>query len=148
MKLLNKISALSNRQIAVALIAIVLVFFLWKFYLKPNLQGLKRKLTPAVNTDGTKGENISDERKVFLNDLAKNLRTAIYSYGATFDSSRESLMGRLMAINDKELIYTNAHYKTLGTNTMFYDIENEWMPFTEVDDNLLNRLRELNIDQK
>lgn len=149
MKFIDKLGAITGKQWIVIIILIIVGIFLYNVYLQPKASDIKRKLTPPRNTDGTKNDPISDERKTVLNDLATSLRTAIYDTTAgLWGRSREDVMQTMLGLNDNELTYVNKHYRTLGDNTMYYDIDYEWMPMVKVDDDLLTRLRELNLDQK
>lgn len=148
MKLINAITKLSGKQIIVIIALIIIAIIAYQWWLKPKAQDIARKITPSRVLDGTGSESISDERKVFLNKLSKDLYEAIYSTSAWFKSTREELMNQMLSISDKELIYCNSAYGKLSDNTMYYDVDNEIMPSSDFDDKLLARLRELNIDQK
>lgn len=61
--------------------------------------------------------------------------------GFTSPIARQSALEALLALNDTELRMAAREYNAISRNESMYSaIANEWMPFTEVDEQLMARL--------
>jgi hypothetical protein len=91
--------------------------------------------TPAGIPDGRKGE---------LETLAKELYDKIY--GVTTFTDKETSFIKANSLNDTELKYLAQYYKSALTrsDSLYHDVDSEWMPFSSEDENLLARLSALN----
>ncbi len=97
-----------------------------------------------------KGDNvnapISEIRKQTLNNLATEVHSAIY--GVPGFGYVESALENIYVLPDNELKYVAEYYqKTLNNNgkSLYYDIDYEWMPLDDVDDDIMSRLSAMNL---
>ncbi len=76
-----------------------------------------------------------------LNSLADDLYTNMYTLG----KNAKPEMDAAMQLNDESLIYLARYYKAFVSDgvPLFRDVEEEVMPWTRVDNELADRLRQL-----
>ncbi len=91
------------------------------------------------------GEPILDARKTELEGMASNLYNEIYELSTGTTGSRSTAMDMISGLNDDELLYTARYYKKALTrgNSMYIDVDNELMPFTNSDETLMRRLSKI-----
>ncbi len=109
--------------------------------IRANWQYLKAKFARSFG-DFT-GEKISDSRQAVLNGFADNLHQSIHTsvaWGDTVDA-----LNNISGVNDDELRYIARYYKrALSRGTSLYtDLNNEWMPLTDIDEQILTRLSKI-----
>lgn len=127
-----------NIWLYVAIAVVVLVIF---FVLRRNWNKLKGTFAKDYGdySDGTPGQ-LSPARKAYLEQLAKNLKTAME---ATFPGSdRENYMSQATALPDGELKYLANYFKNALTRdeSLYYWVDWEIMPGSSADDELCTRL--------
>lgn len=88
---------------------------------------------------------ISAERQNELKTLARQAYNVIY--GVDLTGSWQEVYTKMLALNDAELRFTARHYEQAITrgNSLSDDIDNELKPFTDLDEQLITRLRTLNL---
>lgn len=81
-----------------------------------------------------------NDRELQLQDLARDLMAAIYSFNTW--NERENTMGEALLLSDQELRYLNTFYNQIAENDLLEDVEGEWMA-SDVNERLAARLRQL-----
>jgi len=97
---------------------------------------------------GTQGDqpyaHITDDRKLVLERLASDVKSSIYGtsgFGGVADN-----LTSLNALNDAEFAYIVEYYERfISENKLYYDIDWEVMPFDSIDDDVLARLKRMNL---
>lgn len=87
--------------------------------------------------------SITEGRKSELEALANDAYNAIYGvFGDTGDT-----LERVNALNDNELVYLAKFYKKALTkgSSLYKDVDDEFMPWDKVDEQLMGRLSQLNM---
>jgi len=90
--------------------------------------------------------SITTGRKKELEKYAQD----VYDVLACWDcaSGGEKQLQKLAYLNDNELEYVARYYENYvgdGGETLYHDIDDEWLAGTDVDDNLLTRLNKLGL---
>ncbi len=88
---------------------------------------------------------ITDKRKGELEALADELYRVIYSTAT--ETWRYTVYEKANALNDNELLYLGKYYKQskTGGTSLYRDIDDEWMPFSSIDEQLMSRLAQLKL---
>lgn len=86
-------------------------------------------------------------REAELTKIAQDTYTALNSVlmiGGVTATGREWQLTQVLTLNDTELRWVAKRYEQLANgSTLRRDLENEWMPFSDVDDRLIARLNQL-----
>lgn len=88
---------------------------------------------------------ISEARKSQVEGLAEELYDALASW---YEWEAESELMQINALNDNELEYAARHYEehlTNGKQSMYDDIDEEWLPATDMDEKVMTRLKRLGL---
>lgn len=87
---------------------------------------------------------IPEQRQAELKALAQELYDKIY--GVTTFTDKETSFIKANALNDTELKFLAQYYKSALTrsDSLYHDVDSEFMPFTSEDETLLSRLSALN----
>jgi len=87
---------------------------------------------------------LQEARKNELEGLANELYTAMHdiSFGSALDDDH---LLQLDQLTDRELKYVARFYKRAITRgvSLYQDINNEWMPFTDLDEMIMARLAQI-----
>lgn len=132
------------------LIGFVIVFFAFVLpWITKNVGGtLKKafaKLSGGIIDDGTKGEPISDIRKGEIKAQVTALYDAIYSW-ISWEPDTIAALEFFLALPDNEAVFFVNEYEKLSENSMYYDVDWEFMPAFSADDEALARLKSLGFD--
>ncbi len=120
----------------IGLILLIIIFYVWR-----NWDKLKSKF--GVITGDFQPGDITEKREGVLESLAQDAYDSIYSVtGDTGDT-----LERVNALNDNELDYLARYYKSALTrgNTLYEDVDNEFMPLDDVDETLMGKLNRLGL---
>lgn len=114
-------------------LAIVVLYFLFR-------NPIKRAWQRFTANDGGDygGEGLSDTDEARLRVLSNQLHQAIEGLPG-YD--REVVMAQAVALSDTQLRFLAEEYEANGSATLFTDVDDEMMPFSDVKDQLLQRLR-------
>lgn len=125
-----------NWRIIIAIIlAIVVIIIIWKFW--DRIKGFFRR------TYGHYGQEVPEYRKVQLEQIATQAKAAIYD-PTTLSGTKAEILNQIFAINDDELLYLAKYYKTIAQgNSLYMDIDDEFLPGIEIDEKLMARLAAL-----
>ena len=136
------VKLLKSKVFWIVLGSIILIIIINK-----NRYKIKAWFKP-IDIDLETGEkiHITDERKVELKKVASNIYTAIYS---TLHTGRKLTFKAALALTENELDFMAKHYKqqVSGGNTLYEDVDNEWMPSTDLDEQLMAKLNKINRGQ-
>lgn len=138
---------LSNPKVQKILLVILLI--LVAMYLLNKGSGKFKQFFQSTFR-GIQGDNvnapITDARKQWLEDLAQALYSEIYDWFGS-NETIESILIQMNSLPDSELAYIATYYNGfLSTNTLYYDIDWEFMPFEDVDDDIMARLSAMNLN--
>ncbi|MBN4061665.1 hypothetical protein JYU20_00525 [Bacteroidales bacterium AH-315-I05] len=144
---------LKNRWFWIAVVILIALILLNKYgrLIKVWLSPIRGDFQPG---------GITDKRKQELEDLASVAHSAIYSstgnisipipipafgYISGGETDVEEVLNKINTLNDNELYYVANYYKKSLTkgNSLYKDIDDEWMPFVNIDEKLMARLTEL-----
>ena len=88
---------------------------------------------------------IPKERKSYLEKLAGNIHSGVYQ---VIGNDLDGYLEEALALSDSEFKWLNEYYnKYVGDNTMYYDIDWEMMWWTNVDQDVLARIKRQNLPQ-
>lgn len=134
---------LTSKTFWIVLGLIVLAIIIWRYSDRIITKGESR-LGPQTG-DWQEG-TITEGRKKQLEDLAQTLYNDIYgSFNSSGDGSVPS-MGKAAALNDNELLYLARYYEnnlSQNGNSLWFDVDEEWLPFTSEDEGLMSRLADI-----
>ncbi len=99
----------------------------------------RKRIAATFSPDLGDTDAIND-RELHLQDLARDLMAAIYSFNTL--NERETTMNEALLLSDQELRYLNSFYNQIADNDLLEDVEGEWMS-SDVNERLAARLREL-----
>ena len=139
---------LGNPKVQKAIIIVVLVLLaLWLL----SRASSKAKGFIQGTFMGVQGDNvyapISDERKVILEQMAEGVHGLIY--GTDWGNELTPALGNLNALPDNELTYVAQYYGSfLSANSLYYDIDYEWLFTTDEDEKILARLSAMNLQNQ
>jgi len=145
-KISKYVSSKSPKELIVIALVILISAWIIKTFIFPKVKDFYRKITPPKPHDGS-SSNLLPERDAYLRELVDDIYEGVYCTFCTHAGLTEAI-SKALALNDSELIILNKYYGQKSENTMYYDIDYEWMSGTSVDDDLLSRLVELNISTK
>lgn len=125
-----------NKWFWIGLGLLIIIFYVWR-----NWDKLKSKF--GVITGDFQPGDITDKRKGTLESLAQDTYDSIYS--ATGDTG--DTLEKVNALNDSELDYLARYYKKALTrgNTLYEDVDDEFMPWDDVDETLMGKLNRLGL---
>ena len=129
---------LKNKYFWLAIIIIVSIFILRK---NLNVWGGKIRafFKPAA---GDYSHILTILDKTRCEKLASELYTDIYG---NWGSNKVDSINNLLTLDDSELRYSAKFYKTSYEKTMREDVSGEYMPFTDVDQELVARLLKMSL---
>ncbi len=144
---MNALSSLfkfvSNPKV-MKVIAIVAIIFIviWVF----TRGSSKASKWVRNNLAPVQGDNInapiSQLRQKTLESMAQDVYNAIYG----FSTGTAGTLDTINSLNDSEFLYVVNYYeKYLSDNKLYYDIDWEFLPATDADDNVMNRLQTMNL---
>jgi hypothetical protein len=94
--------------------------------------------------EGDYNRNIGDEEKTQLQRLAKDLYMVIYSVSDAAwgvpSGDKTTVMQKVLALDDDAFLYMVKFYNGRLGN-FITDIDEEWMPFSDVDEKLIGRAK-------
>lgn len=132
------LEVMQNRWFWIA-VAIIVAYFIFRNPIRRAWQ----RLTAVDRGDYTgAGAVLSDADKQRLRQLAMDLHSAIEGSGFL---SRERVMSQALALSDTMLRFLAQEYAANGANSLYQDIDDEWMPGTDVDERLMQRLRAISM---
>lgn len=132
-----------NKWFWIILISIIVLIFIRRNWSKWSFKA-KGRFGPQ-HGDWQPG-TITDARKSVLEGLARELYDAIYSgWGATIE--RGPIFNKVAYLNDNELEYTANYYKSAitKTNSLYYDVDEEYMPYSNSDEELMAKLSAIGV---
>lgn len=147
------ISKLTKIMTNPKLIQFVLIVFFVVIFLRILLNsGSRLQSFYKKNIAPPKGDNInefiSDIRRAELESLADKLHDNIYNYQWTLDDFINNL-SMFLGLRDSEFVYlTNYYNKAYQGEGLYYDIDWEFLPFTDIDDKVLTRMEAMNLTKK
>lgn len=97
-----------------------------------------------------RGNYDQDARNAELQQMARDAYTVINAtliFGGVTPTGREATLEKLLHVNDSELRYIADFYKDINADgtSLSEDLTNEAMPFSNVKDQLLSKLTQLNL---
>lgn len=132
---------LSNPKVQKALlwIAIIIIVLIVLGNITDKSRGFFRRL------GGAQGEDvyapIAESRKTQLESMAADVNSGVNEVGI----SLEGTLDDVLALSDSEFRYLVQYYNKYYDNTMYYDVDWEWMWWTDVDDDVLARIKRQNL---
>ncbi len=153
-------SLVKNWRFWLTLIILVLAFFVirrnWYRFsriFRPRDIDLKKGETGKVPETQQEvvdqfGTGTAFKSQTELKDIGGRLYTLIYSFkGGTASKIHTILVTEVLPLSDSELLFLSQYYrKFVSKNTFYDDIDNEWMPLWESDEDLLVRLAKIGED--
>lgn len=135
---------LTNKTFWYGLGGLILLFILYKNWAKIKQLFGKDYGTYSQGGGGYAPAGIPDGRKAEIEALAQELYDKIY--GVTTFTDKETSFIKANALNDTELKYLAQYYKNALTrsDSLYHDVDSEFMPFTDEDEKLMSRLSALN----
>ncbi len=128
----------SNKYFWYVIVALFLIWLVNRYWDK-----IVAVFQPA-DIDLLPGEtkSISKTRQAELKDFASELYQAIYATQNVGVDYREDKFIEAADLSDNELRFVSKHYRKSLTkgNWLFTDVDDETMPFSAVDENLMSRL--------
>lgn len=132
-------SIFASRWFWFTVLALLLALVAWK-YGKDIAAWAKKLFQRSYGSEGTDPELTEGDKRA-LEALAQDTYDAIYSVGGMGEGS----LNKLLALNDRSLIYLAEYYKKALTrgNTLYQDIDDEvvWTAFTDADEKIMARLK-------
>lgn len=129
----------SNKKIVgYSILTILAVFLIWKYSAK--IEGGIKKLFGKSGGDYTEPPVESSR---YISDLANRLYTVIYNPIAT-SGDKETLLIEALKLNDADLEKLANEYKQKSGNSLYKDVDDEFLPFITQDEDIMARLKELN----
>ncbi len=128
----------TNKWFWIAVATIFAIFFINKYW-----NEIKRFFQRSdVDLEPGESKLISSDRKVELKAFAGELYQAIYATQNVGVSYREDKFAEAVDLSDNELRYVSKYYRKSLTkdNWLYDDIDDETMPFTSIDEELMARL--------
>ena len=127
---------LKNKWFWIGLIVVIMLWVLWRNWdkIKSRFGRVRGDFQP---------EPITTKRKGDLESLAKSAYDSIYNaLGDTGDT-----LAQVNALNDTELDYLARYYEDAITrgNSLHEDVDNEFMPWDDVDESLMGKLNRLGL---
>lgn len=99
------------------------------------------------NYAGQSQVSANPAREAELEQMAQDVFVALNStlmLGGVTATGREWTLERLLALNDTEIRWVAKRYAALAQGrSLRGDLENEWMPFSDVDERLIAKLQQL-----
>ncbi len=88
---------------------------------------------------------ITDGRKKDLETIAHRLYGEIYSFTKQGEGGTIAALQMTNTLNDNELLYVAKFYEdsTGADNSLWFDVDDEWLPQTSSDEVLMSRLSQL-----
>lgn len=125
--------------VVVIIIVLLIVNAHWDEW-KMKLFG--KKITSNYSTD-SQGNVIpvTDLDKQRLDKLIRDTHSEIYGVGSMSISILENING----LTDQELEYFGKTYKQVFQTSLYNDLDDEWLPLTDLDDKILTRLATLKL---
>ena len=139
---------LTNRTFWFGLGGLLLVYIIYRNWASiKQLFGKDYGVYGGSSTDGSTSYTSTDipqQRQAQLKDLAQELYDKIY--GVTTFTDKETSFVKANALNDTELKFLAQYYKNALTrsDSLYHDVDSEFMPFSSEDETLLSRLSALN----
>jgi hypothetical protein len=133
------VSILRNKWFWVAVIIIILIIVIYR-NLGPLIEKVKDKRLPSYARDEEGNViKVTDLDKIRLDRLVIQLREAVERFSGMDGSDFKEVN----ALTDQELEYVAKTYKSSFGVSLYKDIDDEWLPFTNEDENLMARLDKL-----
>lgn len=144
----------ANVKVIGTIVGLILIVLVWKNgkrwwqQLTKQDKGHYADLTSFAEVQAGK-EQANAARQAQLEKMAQDTFTALNStlfLGGVTATGREYQLELLMALNDSELRYVAQFYEHNASSTgqsLRQDIEDEFMPATDVDERLIARLNQL-----
>ena len=125
------LSILKSKVFWYVIIAIILLIIILK-YKNIVLDKIKSQVT------GDFGNTITAGRKLVLESWANILNTEIYD---TFGNASD-MLEQIAIINDDEFRYFVKYYNRQFSNSLYEDIDNEILYYTDADEIIMTRLKQ------
>jgi hypothetical protein len=127
-----------GKLILYILLIVVVIFLLWKFSAKIE-GGFKKLFGKSGGSYDEKGQHSAVE----ISGLANRLYSAIYDPVA-MSGTKQELFKEALTYNDTDLDKLATEYAQKSDNSLYKDIDDEFLPFVNEDETLMARLKELN----
>jgi len=128
----------SNKYFWYVVIALFLIWLINRYWDK-----IRTLFQPAdIDLEEGESKTISKSRKAELKDFASELYQAIYATQNVGVDYREDKFIEATDLSDNELRFVSKHYRKSLTkgNWLYTDVDDETMPFSSVDEELMSRL--------
>lgn len=135
------ISILRSKIFWIILAVIVIAIIIRRNWYRIADFGKPRYVELEKDEDG-KVVRVSEQRETELRDLANEIHTFINSPSSLITDNPKYL-NTLKYLNDQELLYLSRYYKNVFENKLFTDIDDEILPWTNADDEILTRLQKM-----
>ena len=133
------VSLLRNKWFWIAVITIIVIIIIYR-NLGPLIEKLKDKRVPSYARDEEGNViKVTDLDKMRLDRLVIQLREAVERFSGMDGSDFKEVN----SLTDQELEYVAKTYKSSYGSSLFKDIDDEWLPFTNEDEKLQARLDKL-----
>lgn len=126
-------------------IIVILVIVAIIIYRKSDYFLAKAKSRLGQQTGDWQEGTITEGRKADLETLAERMYAEIYSFTKQGEGGTIAALQMTNTLNDNELLYLARYYEdhTGAENSLWFDIDDEWLPQTSSDETLMARLSAL-----
>ena len=122
--------------ILIGVVALIIIISIWRNWDKIQSRYLSKK------TGDWQSYAITDKRKADLQLLAEDTYDKIHGIGGLSSIH----LDKLLSINDNELEYMAKYYENqLSEESLWTDIDDEWLPATNKDEQLQQKLDNLGL---
>lgn len=138
---------LSNKWFWITLVVLIIALVVYK---NGNRWWAQLTRRDQGNYAGQDAVEHNSARAAELQQMARDANTAINSalfFGGVTATGREEALGKLLTLNHTEVRYVANFYKGISPNgtTLKNDVDDEEMPFSSVDEQLVALLNQLNL---
>lgn len=140
------ISSLSGKELLVLLIIIAVAILLIRSIVRNTtlISKIKYNVFGARSKDGSDLKELTEARKLDLQNLAEKLHTDIYAILGT----AENTLRTINDVNDAEFIYLYKYYISEFSENPYCAVDWEFMPETTEDEKFMSRAKKLNLPIK